>query len=403
MASFSADLYVSGQRFPVVQCTYGTDQATDNCGRVMAKVRYGPVQLVLDVPAGDLLLSWANAPQKQLATDIVFRQAAGGGTLETLHMAGAYCVGYQETFASGDQNKGAYQCHLTLVDPTGFTLSAGSPVQALINVPGGLVSVATAAEETGLAGAVAEPVAETVVETTAPTVLGGLARLAALLPELAAAAIVAVFVPTNSRDDPGYKPEWDIIRRNAVVTDKDRAELAYLEQRQQDGTLTAAEEEQLLPLLARVRGLHLQKLSDLRQVVSDFTGVEVVNANNAVLGEFDGINMAEGMFIEDKSADGLNMVNPRTGLPAQTPETWAHKHVFAKTAKRIEGLKQATGTRPTGAGTPTVPSIEDIRNFRRLHFRIEADTPEVQKAVEKELQNLTTTYPNWDFTAQYGN
>ncbi|RZJ57565.1 MAG: hypothetical protein EOO55_03110 [Hymenobacter sp.] len=261
MASFSADLYVSGQRFPVVQCTYGTDQATDNRGRVVAKVRYGPVQLVLDVPDSDMLLSWANMPQKQLATDIVFRQAAGGGTQETLHMAGAYCVGYQETFASGDQDKGAYQCHLTLVDPAGFTLSAGSPVQALINVPGGLVSVATAAEETGLAQAVAEPVAETVVETTAPTVLGGLARLALLLPELMAATIVAVFVPTNSRDDPGYKPEWDIIRRNAVVTDKDRAELAYLEQRHQDGTLTAAEEQQLLPLLARVRGLHMPSLA----------------------------------------------------------------------------------------------------------------------------------------------
>jgi hypothetical protein len=118
-------------------------------------------------------------------------------------------------------------------------------VQALIGVPGGLVSAAATAEETGLV----EAVAETVVETTAPTVLGGLARLAALLPELAAAAIVAVFVPTNSRDDPGYKPEWDIIWRNAAinatVTDKDRAELAYLEQRHQDGTLSAAEEQQL--------------------------------------------------------------------------------------------------------------------------------------------------------------
>jgi hypothetical protein len=145
---------------------------------------------------------------------------------------------------------------------------------------------------------------------------------------------LAVFVPTNSRDDPGYKPEWDIIRRNAVVTDKDCAELAYLEQRHQDGTLTAGEEQQRLALLARVRGLHLQKLTNLRQVVPDFTGVEVVNANNAVLGEFDGINMAEGMFIEDKSADGLNMVNPRTGLPAQTPEAWAHKPVFAKTASQ---------------------------------------------------------------------
>ena len=140
---------------------------------------------------------------------------------------------------------GAYRYHLTLVDPMGFTLSAGSPVQALIGTPGGLISAATTAE-TGLVEAVAALVAETVVETTTPTVLGGLARLAALLPELAAAAIVAVFVPTNSRDDPGYKPEWDIIRRNAAinatVTDKDRAELAYLEQRHQDGTLSAAEE-----------------------------------------------------------------------------------------------------------------------------------------------------------------
>lgn len=403
MASFSADLYVAGQRFAVVQCTYGTDQATDGRGRAVAKVRYGPVQLVLDVPDNDLLLHWANTPQQQLATDILFRQAAGGGAQETLHMAGAYCVGYQEVFESGDQGLGAYRCHLTLIDPMGFTLSAGSPIQALMDVPGGLVATATTAEGTGLAEAVAEPAAETVLETTAPTVLGGLARLAALLPELAAAAIVAVFVPTNSRDDPGYKPEWDFIRRHAAATQKDRADLAYLEQRHQAGTLTAGEEQQLLALLARVRGLHLKKLTNLRQVVPDFTGVEVVNANNAVLGEFDGINMAEGMFIEDKSADGLNMVNPRTGLPAQTPADWARKHVFAKTAKRIDGLKQATGTRPTGVGTPTVPSIEDIRNFRRLHFRIEADTPEVQQAVEKELQNLTTTYPNWDFTAQYGN
>jgi hypothetical protein len=373
MASFSADLYVAGQRFPVVQCTYGTDQATDGRGRVVAKVRYRPVQVVLDVPDNGLLLNWANTPQQQVETAIVFRQAAGGGTQETLHMAGAYCVGYQKVFASGDQATGAYRCHLTLVDPTGFTLSVGSPVQALIGVPGGLVSAATTAE-TGLVEAVAEPV----VETTAPTVLGGLARLAALLPELAAAAILAVFVPTNSRDDPGYKPEWDLIRRNAVVTDKDRSELAYLEQRHQDGTLNASEEQQLLALLARVRGLHLQKLSQLRQIVPDFTAVEVVNANNAVLGEFDGINMAECMFIEDKSADGLNMVNTRTGLPAQTPAAWARKHVFAKTAKQIDGLQQATGTRTTGAGTSTVPSIEDIRNFRRLHFRIEANTPEVQ-------------------------
>jgi hypothetical protein len=95
-------------------------------------VRYGPVQLVLDVPDSELLLNWANTPQQQLATDILFRQAAGGGAQETLRMAGAYCVGYQEVFESGDKGRGAYQSHLTLIDPTGFTLSAGSSYKHLL-------------------------------------------------------------------------------------------------------------------------------------------------------------------------------------------------------------------------------------------------------------------------------
>ncbi|WP_046245066.1 hypothetical protein [Hymenobacter terrenus] len=92
-----------------------------------------------------------------------------------------------------------------------------------------------------------------------PAPLGLLARLLALLPELGVAAAVAVLVPTNSRDDPGYQSEWDFIRRNTPPTDKDRAELADLERRHADGTLTKDEEVHLLALLARVKGLRLMK------------------------------------------------------------------------------------------------------------------------------------------------
>lgn len=95
-----------------------------------------------------------------------------------------------------------------------------------------------------------------------PGGLGALARLLALLPELGVAAAIATLIPTNSKDDPGYRSEWDFIRRHTPPTDKDRAELADLERRHEAGTLTAEEEQHLLALLARVKGLRLASLSD---------------------------------------------------------------------------------------------------------------------------------------------
>ena len=55
MASFSAELRVAGHAFALTHCTFGVAQATHQRGRVSTEVRYGPVQLVLDVPAGELL------------------------------------------------------------------------------------------------------------------------------------------------------------------------------------------------------------------------------------------------------------------------------------------------------------------------------------------------------------
>lgn len=122
MASFSAVLRVDGQAFPVTHCTFETEQAIGQRGRVSAKVRYSPVQLVLEVPDADALLAWAVNPQQQQATTITFLDAHGGRALETLHLPEAYCVAYQEHFRSGDAAGGAYQCSLTLTAPTGWTL-----------------------------------------------------------------------------------------------------------------------------------------------------------------------------------------------------------------------------------------------------------------------------------------
>lgn len=133
MASFSAELHVSGQVFRLRQCTYQTEQAVDARGRTVAKVRFGLVALVLDVPESDALLAWAANLHKRLAVDIVFRNAMGGSPLETLHLSGAYCVAYAEEFVHGDAAAGAYVAYLTLSDPDGFTLLSGGPTAGFVS------------------------------------------------------------------------------------------------------------------------------------------------------------------------------------------------------------------------------------------------------------------------------
>ncbi|WP_317196659.1 type VI secretion system tube protein TssD [Hymenobacter negativus] len=132
MASFSAELHVAGHVFPVTHCHFEVEQATQLRGRASAKVRYGPVQLVLDVPDGDVLPAWATDPDQRHTTAIVFLDANGGRAVETLHLPAAYCVAYQEQFRSGDAQGGSYQCFLTLSDPTGWTMAPGGPASAFV-------------------------------------------------------------------------------------------------------------------------------------------------------------------------------------------------------------------------------------------------------------------------------
>ncbi|WP_052732735.1 type VI secretion system tube protein TssD [Hymenobacter terrenus] len=254
MASFYAELRVAGYVFRIWHCTYGSTQDTDARSRATAKVRQTLAEFVLDVPDHDFLEGWASDPLKRLAAEAVFSDATGQ-TLETLSFAAAYCVGYQEFFSSGDTEGGSYQCRVTLSDPDGWHWQPGGPAPS----PQAFEQNPFVLPQTPVVPPVPVPPVEVPVP---PAPLGLLARLLALLPELGVAAAVAVLVPTNSRDDPGYQSEWDFIRRNTPPTDKDRAELADLERRHADGTLTADEEAHLLALLARVKGLRLASLSD---------------------------------------------------------------------------------------------------------------------------------------------
>jgi hypothetical protein len=132
-----------------------------------------------------------------------------------------------------------------------------------------------------------------------------------------------------------------------------------------------------------------------------FRNVEIVDANGAPLGEFDAINMNRRMFLEDKSAQGLHIINPRTGRPQQTPAQWARRQILQKTDTRIRNLANATATRPAG-GSPSVPTLAEIQGFRRLRFRIDGDTPALRAAVMAELASLRSRFPGWEFSVEFG-
>ena len=127
MASFSAELQVAGRVYPLLRCDYHAYQDTDGRGRVIARVRHSPLELLLDAPRDSFLAAWAADAYKRCAVAIVYRDANGGQALETLRLTGAYCVGYQQVFRAGDATTGSYVVHLRLTDPDGYTWQAGGP------------------------------------------------------------------------------------------------------------------------------------------------------------------------------------------------------------------------------------------------------------------------------------
>jgi hypothetical protein len=131
MSSFYAELVIAGQTYPLRQCQFGFTQATDQRGRVQAKVRHGLLHLTLDVPDTDLLLDWAHTAHKPLGGHVTFFEPDQRTARETLSFAAGQCVSYQETFVAGDGAAGAYVCQLTITSD-GLTLAPGGPASAFV-------------------------------------------------------------------------------------------------------------------------------------------------------------------------------------------------------------------------------------------------------------------------------
>lgn len=136
---------------------------------------------------------------------------------------------------------------------------------------------------------------------------------------------------------------------------------------------------------------------------SAYREVEIVDSKNSPIGEFDQVDMEKKIFYEDKSAEGLDRVNPKTGLPAQTPQEFADKQILGKTRTRIHNLmNNAATTRPKATGTPEVPTLDEIRSIRDFVFRLDGDTPVLRTAVENSMNQLRQEFPDYTFKAIFG-
>ncbi len=125
-----------------------------------------------------------------------------------------------------------------------------------------------------------------------------------------------------------------------------------------------------------------------------------VRSGSIDVAEFDVINMAERTFIENKSGTGL--LNP---MNRQTPAQWANRQIFLAAETKIQGLSSGTGTGPGPQyiGGP-IPTIGEIRGFRRIVFNIEADFPALRTAVDAVIIQLESIFSKdgWEFIVRYG-
>jgi hypothetical protein len=258
MTAITAQLLVANHTYPIRLATYEFTQATGPRGRVTERVRMGLVYLTLDIPADDFLVSWAATPNKPLAGQVVFMAAQGGMALETLGWETGQCVGYQEEFVAGDQAAGSYVCHLTIAAPK-LTIQPGgpaaysSPQVALVGVPA-LVVPTVGPPATPLV----LPTVEELAATAGEKLVEGLAAAGSvvLIPlALTLGLILASTIPTAANDTLP-PPQLPPIDPNLL-------RLQYLLAKQATGTLTSQEGEELLALLAKVKGIHLQRLQDL--------------------------------------------------------------------------------------------------------------------------------------------
>lgn len=132
--------------------------------------------------------------------------------------------------------------------------------------------------------------------------------------------------------------------------------------------------------------------------------IEIVDSNGRCLGEFDEIDINNKIFYGDKTAKGLDTINPKTGKPAQTLEQFEDKQIYTKTRNRIINLLNSTGTRQAKTNiVEGVPDISILQDIKKFVFRLDGDSPELREAVYKSIGKLQLEFPDYIFEALFGN
>jgi hypothetical protein len=334
----------------------------------------------------------------------------------------AWCVRHETLFRPGLSGEAAYQVTLKLspaaVDLNGVYIELHSDLwwekkaptrfKALTKPPDPLPSPHLAAFLTaaklkaeelgaGLVQKVLTPAGEVATE-----VLG--VGLAAIVRTASLTAGI-LLTPTNSPDDPGYASEWEMYRRNmhhGTPLTPSQLRLAQLEHLYEQGTLTAENEAELILLLAKVKGIHVNRLSDLpgpktngRVVIPIFTPLLPGEGN---VGNYKELSDAGGKgdnvtahhvpsnaFVKQHGIatnDGIciNMEQPRRGGRHRRTKTCGGNML---PAEREAYYKMS----------PKEALDHDIQDVRRI-FREEGKlTPEIEQKIQEVIKLNKAKFP----------
>ena len=83
----------------------------------------------------------------------------------------------------------------------------------------------------------------------------------------------------------------------------------------------------------------------------------------------------------------------------QTEAQWAYKQIYKKGSNRVNAVQPSDFTRSCAG---SLPDIKELKGIKDYVFRIDADTPGLRAAVQKELDNLKATFSDYNLSAVYG-
>lgn len=274
-----AELQIAGRQVACEVASFSFVQPTDEQGRPSSIVRVGLLKVLISGEAAGWPL-WEeikfDSYRRESGHLVFFKNEGITAKRYTFYDAAlVYCqLRYDGKGQAGKQAALQVELHFSAatIELDGIRLEAHSIIPwetdaqtsfRALTKPADPKPSAQLAAGLGLVARKVGQAAPEILKKAEPIALEGLARTLTLLPSL-------LLTPTNSPDDPGYASEWELYNRNNHPASPippplkpDEVRLAELEQALTAQTLTAQEEAELIVLLAKVKGIHIQRLEEL--------------------------------------------------------------------------------------------------------------------------------------------